>query len=991
MADVVTTLNELSTGWAAGMWAAVWQSAILGVLVLALTKTLKRSSASLRFWLWMLVPLRLLMMPLITVTLPILPVAPPVESAAATVVSSATTSDSAPYLEESDEEAGPVTSAAAVEAASVSGNTAPLASSPRLLACVMGLWFVGAGMWGVRMVRCHWKVHRILRDSCAVTDTATIACIRQAAAMLGLRSLPKVVIAREVGSPFTCGLGRPTVVLPAAFVEKVDRGTLLAVLAHEFAHIRRHDLALGVVLAVCDALYFFHPVVHLARRRLLLERERACDDFVLVTSHARPSAYARALVTAAGVCPVSGRPTAPLAVVTESFANLRTRLTAIASNLTPRAGLSPIALLSIILLVLVCVPGVALTARETARSLDVAKNEASAVGASQMDRKMVATRVLHFPADRSMGEIMVKDKSAPRSHEPFQWFNSDDFYWDYLGEARGDVAIPVDKKVRLVLSPVGAEDLASLRELEPDDLHSLSMGSNPPADAAMAHIAHLTGLKRLNLLRSEITAAGLESIDTMVSLENLTLPGGVGADALPTLWRLPALKVLCLSEVDVDATTCSLLAQLLPLEELTLWQCSIAPDGLAKLGELPRLRELFLASCDVADETLAGLEAMSSLQRLDLRMCTITDAGMPHVAKLERLESLNLNNTDVTAAGLAHLKALRGLKYLQISDVEDGDTALAELEAHTALEYLHLPNRGVTDAGMAHLPAFPGLTYLWVGCSSASEISDAGLAYVAELPRLETLHIGGEAVGDAGLAHLAKLSGLKSLMIMTGSMVTNEGMKSLATMTSLTELSFHPSSERVVTVSGVNHLNALANLKVLNLYYVRRDDAILDLSGLQQLEKIIVTINDGPGRDAEMAGRDADLAWVAQVSGLRWIQGIYGPEFSDAGMAHLAGLTRLERLSLGGGNVTDAGLAYLADKTELSSVTLEGDITDAGLRYFEGLPRLSLLRIDTEHTFSEAAVERLQAAVPSLRNFNPPLMGAGRRSGGSSRRGRQGS
>ena len=62
------------------MWPVLWQTAALAAIVGLIVLCARRMSPALRFWLWMLVPLRLLVMPLIVITLPVLPNPPAAQS-----------------------------------------------------------------------------------------------------------------------------------------------------------------------------------------------------------------------------------------------------------------------------------------------------------------------------------------------------------------------------------------------------------------------------------------------------------------------------------------------------------------------------------------------------------------------------------------------------------------------------------------------------------------------------------------------------------------------------------------------------------------------------------------------------------------------------------------------------------------------------------------------------------------------------------------------
>jgi TonB family protein len=94
--------------------------------------------------------------------------------------------------------------------------------------------------------------------------------------------------------PLTYGLLRPAILLPAGAAQwPAERRRI--VLAHELAHISRHDWALQLGAELACAVYWFHPLVWLAASQLRQESERACDDAVLKQG-VSPSLYASQLL-----------------------------------------------------------------------------------------------------------------------------------------------------------------------------------------------------------------------------------------------------------------------------------------------------------------------------------------------------------------------------------------------------------------------------------------------------------------------------------------------------------------------------------------------------------------------------------------------------------------------------------------------------------------------------------------------------------------------
>ncbi len=114
------------------------------------------------------------------------------------------------------------------------------------------------------------------------------------------RRRARVLVSDDVAGPIAAGIVRPAVLLPALLVEELSEAELDHVLTHELAHIRRWDDWTNLAQKVVEALLFFHPAVIWIGRRLTLEREIACDDWVVgLAGTARP--YATCLTRLAAI------------------------------------------------------------------------------------------------------------------------------------------------------------------------------------------------------------------------------------------------------------------------------------------------------------------------------------------------------------------------------------------------------------------------------------------------------------------------------------------------------------------------------------------------------------------------------------------------------------------------------------------------------------------------------------------------------------------
>jgi TonB family protein len=96
----------------------------------------------------------------------------------------------------------------------------------------------------------------------------------------GLQSRVQLLQSEHATLLVTCGLLRPAIILPRC-ARHWSEDRIRVVLAHELAHIKRHDWAIQILAEIVRAIYWFNPLVWLISRRLRQESEHATDDAVL--------------------------------------------------------------------------------------------------------------------------------------------------------------------------------------------------------------------------------------------------------------------------------------------------------------------------------------------------------------------------------------------------------------------------------------------------------------------------------------------------------------------------------------------------------------------------------------------------------------------------------------------------------------------------------------------------------------------------------------
>ncbi len=312
------------------------------------------------------------------------------------------------------------------------------------------------------------------------------------------------------------------------------------------------------------------------------------------------------------------------------------------------------------------------------------------------------------------------------------------------------------------------------------------------------------------------------------------------------------------------------------------------------------------------------LDDSGQLTDLYLGFTWTTDADLDRIEGLASLERLDISLTYLTDEGVERLKALPGVVELNFFGAESiTDVSVSHLRGWESLRRLNLRGSDITDTSMEYVASLRNLRSLDV---SFTQISTPGLEYLAELSYLEELALGGNKLNGAGLTVLSALPNLKKLTL-KGTQRRNSGYWA-------------------VSLTNVD-MELLGSLRQLEW---------LDLGG-----SIRSPLN-------ELS--DLGISELAQLRELRVLD-ISQTRISSAGLESLAGLPKLERLSLWRAErIDDRAAEFLARMRSLETLDLsETQIGDATLKKLAALPQLRRLYLfGTKVT--PGAIERFRQERP---------------------------
>jgi uncharacterized protein (TIGR03435 family) len=281
------------TEWLSSIGPAVgnhlWQSTAFAAVVWLTTLFLRRNQARVRYGLWLAASVKFLIPFSLLVGLgSLLPksqhivVAVPVGYAMDTVAQ--------PFTE------------TLMDFAPVVVQASPMQRFEHMIPLALGIiWLCGVmvvlAVWGVR-----WRqVAKTLRRAVLVENGREWEILRRLHKAMGAGWQIPLLMSQKLMEPGMFGIFRPVLIWPERLSERLNDEHIEAILAHELRHARRKDNLTAVIHMMVEAAFWFHPLVWWVERRMVEERERACDEAV-VEMGSRPGIYAESLLKACRFC-----------------------------------------------------------------------------------------------------------------------------------------------------------------------------------------------------------------------------------------------------------------------------------------------------------------------------------------------------------------------------------------------------------------------------------------------------------------------------------------------------------------------------------------------------------------------------------------------------------------------------------------------------------------------------------------------------------------
>jgi beta-lactamase regulating signal transducer with metallopeptidase domain len=254
---------------------SLWQGALLGVVGLTLQRRLKHAAPELRCGIFSLLQLTFFVVWLGTFVSLYRVAIRPMASAVDTMT-------------------GPITIAPQAFSPTLGGTSALLHLPQSLFTALVAAWALGVCVLSLRHLGGLLLLYRLTSTQTIPCLPAWEACAERLAVQMGIGRKILLRCSAQIEVPCAFGLFKSYVLLPASAMMGLTPGQAEALIAHELAHIARHDVFFNLVQVCMETILFYHPVVWWLSMQIRVAREQSCDDLAVQIIGDR-ALYARSL------------------------------------------------------------------------------------------------------------------------------------------------------------------------------------------------------------------------------------------------------------------------------------------------------------------------------------------------------------------------------------------------------------------------------------------------------------------------------------------------------------------------------------------------------------------------------------------------------------------------------------------------------------------------------------------------------------------------
>ncbi|WCR26462.1 M48 family metalloprotease [Paenibacillus thiaminolyticus] len=154
---------------------------------------------------------------------------------------------------------------------------------------LMLVWLAGVLFLAAKTAYDQLRLQQALRAGRCIATPLLSAVFSETKQLMGVKREVRFVASERIPGPAVVGFHKPAIVVSPSLLVTLRDHQLRCILAHEFAHIQRRDVAVNWTMHILLILHWFNPLLWLAVHKTRQDQEMACDACVLNRMSSQPN------------------------------------------------------------------------------------------------------------------------------------------------------------------------------------------------------------------------------------------------------------------------------------------------------------------------------------------------------------------------------------------------------------------------------------------------------------------------------------------------------------------------------------------------------------------------------------------------------------------------------------------------------------------------------------------------------------------------------
>ncbi len=164
---------------------------------------------------------------------------------------------------------------------------------------IVNAWIIGSLLFLIRFSGAYLYLKHIINNS-SLENVILLNALRSLKKKYDIHRNIIIKESKRISTPMVMGYIKPVILFPVGLANQLNIKEVEAILAHELAHIKRHDFLFNLLQSFAEILFYYHPAIWYISSRIRFERENCCDDLAIEMTENSIS-YAKTLVKLQGL------------------------------------------------------------------------------------------------------------------------------------------------------------------------------------------------------------------------------------------------------------------------------------------------------------------------------------------------------------------------------------------------------------------------------------------------------------------------------------------------------------------------------------------------------------------------------------------------------------------------------------------------------------------------------------------------------------------